>query len=502
MRKKCLIFPHHLFPIGSGAFPIEVFIFEDPVCYGERKDDVPSMTLEFNRIRLAFMRASVRRYVSYLKENDVKVTLVDVDSLWNISLKERQRKFKELVDKNNVHVFDPMDKLLEKNYQHLGGEWIDTPMFFLTNRDVKMWVEEKSRAKSSSSASEFKIQMMPLFNYIKSKIKFLTGVASTDKDNRSMYPKTGGEEVPSPYVKLDVESEQAWKEAWAWVKGHKVFRAYPGGDESIRYPLTHEEARDWMRKFFTERFQLFGKYEDAVVEGEPWMFHSGLSIPLNCGLITPLDVLEELKSMRANGAKMTNLEGYTRQLFGWREYARVYYQIIPAEKWRKNVFACNEKMNRTAWIQGQTGMPSVDDAIRDAWKFGYLHHIRRLMVVSNYATLKEIHPDEIYKWLFEFSLDSNPWTMAFNVYSMGTWSDGGLAMRKPYISSSNYIKRMVLMKPMNKSQQVNSWEKEWDKLFDEFVVSRGDILLHTQLAGLVRRKKRAFVEVSSSGGDE
>ena len=494
MKRKCLIFPHHLFSLDLVDPPTEVVIFEDPVCYGERTGDVPSMVLEFNRLRLAFMRASVRRYITYLRSKEVSVTLVDVDSLWGLTLKEKQARFKEHVDKH-VKVFDPMDKLLEKHYQSIGGEWVDTPMFVLTNRDVKMWVDEKSKAKSS--ASEFKIQMMPLFNYIKSRIKFLTGVASTDKDNRGMYPKTGGEEIPSPYVKLSEESEKAWKEAWSWVKRHKVFSTYPGGDESIRYPLIHEEAKDWMRKFFTERFGLFGKYEDAVVEGEPWMFHSGLSIPLNCGLLTPLDVLEELKAMRANGAKISNLEGYTRQLFGWREYARVYYQGIPSEKWRKNIFACDKKMDRKAWINGKTGMPAVDDAVKDAWKYGYLHHIRRLMIVSNFATLNEIHPDEVYKWLFEFSLDSNPWTMAFNVYSMGTWSDGGLAMRKPYISSSNYIKRMVRMQAAN-----TAWEKRWDELFNNFIETRGEVLLHTQLAGLVRRRKRQFIEINESSSND
>jgi len=479
---KVLIFPHHLFKLDKSDKPSEVVIWEDPICFGLRKGDIPSMTLQFNRLRLVHMRASVRQYASYLKTEGVKVSLVDVDSLWNLSDAQRQTKFKEQLKGSAVKVLDPMDMLLEKRYKHLGSEWVDTPMFILSNRDVKLWLDDKTKGKKAA----VRIQMTPVFNYVKSKIKFLMGVASTDKDNRSSYPRSGGEAIPSPYVKLSSESEHAWKEAWAWVKAHKVFKTYPGGDEKIRYPLTHEEAGEWMRKFFTERFGLFGKYEDAVVPGEPWMFHSGLSIPLNSGLLTPMDVLEELCVMKANNARITNLEGFTRQLFGWREYARLYYQCISPDRWRKNVMACHKKLDRSAWIKGTTGMPAVDDAIEDAWKYGYLHHIRRLMIVGNWCTINEIDPDEVYKWLFEFSLDSNPWTMAFNVYAMGTWSDGGIAMRKPYISSSNYIQRMV-----NPGlDDAPGWAAKWDKIFDDFVVSRAEVLLHTQLAGFVRRKRK------------
>lgn len=490
---KLIIFPHHLFHYERESLPAEIVLWEDPVCYGLRTGDIPSMTLELNRLRLAFTHASVRRYVAYLQTNGVKVDLVDVDTLWGIPLKSRQSLFKEKVMHSNFQVLDPTDRLLEKHYKDLGGDWVDTPMFILSNRDVQLWVDDKTKAKTSA---DFKIQMTPLFNYVKSKIKFLMGVASTDKDNRSSYPKSGGEHIPSPYIKLSVDSETAWKSAWQWVKAHKVFKTYPGGDEKIRYPLTHEEACEWMRKFFTERFNNFGRYEDAVVPGEPWMFHSGLSIPLNSGLLTPMDILAELKLMKANNARITNLEGFTRQLFGWREYARVYYQGITPDRWRKNILRCHNKMDRNAWIKATTGIPAVDDAIEDAWKYGYLHHIRRLMIVGNWCTINEIDPDDVYKWLFEFSLDSNPWTMAFNVYAMGTWSDGGLAMRKPYISSSNYIQRMV-----NPGlDDAPGWSKKWDKIFDDFVVSRGDVLLHTQLAGIVRRK-RSLREMQNANDD-
>jgi deoxyribodipyrimidine photolyase-related protein len=127
------------------------------------------------------------------------------------------------------------------------------------------------------------------------------------------------------------------------------------------------------------------------------------------------------------------------------------------------------------------GVSIIDSAIRDAWQYGYLHHIRRLMVVANFMTLSGIHPHQVFAWMYEFSLDSWDWVMVFNVYSMGTWSDGGHAMRKPYVSGSNYLRKMAHMKDKEELQM-------WDEMFEAFVKKHAHILLHTQLANIVRRK--------------
>jgi deoxyribodipyrimidine photolyase-related protein len=127
------------------------------------------------------------------------------------------------------------------------------------------------------------------------------------------------------------------------------------------------------------------------------------------------------------------------------------------------------------WYTASTKVPIVDATIREAFYYGYIHHIKRLMVMSNFMTLCEVHPDQIFAWMYEFSLDSWDWVMVFNVYSMGTWSDGGHAMRKPYISSAAYIQRMA-------DVSKGPWVDTWNKKFHAFLEKHKRVLWHTQYA--------------------
>jgi deoxyribodipyrimidine photolyase-related protein len=141
---------------------------------------------------------------------------------------------------------------------------------------------------------------------------------------------------------------------------------------------------------------------------------------------------------------------------------------------QSNIFNNNNKLT-TALYEGTTGIPPVDDAIKTAFEIGYLHHIQRLMVISNFFNLLEIHPHEAYKWFMEFSLDSYDWLMTQNVYSMGMWADGGLTMRKPYISTATYIlnmsnytkptKKEIENEKENGKHDVEDWTEIWRALF-------------------------------------
>ena len=139
---------------------------------------------------------------------------------------------------------------------------------------------------------------------------------------------------------------------------------------------------------------------------------------------------------------------------------------------KSNIFQNKKKLNRK-WYNGTLGILPVDDTIKSAFKYGYLHHILRLMVMSNFMNLCEIHPDEVYKWFMEFSVDSYDWVMIQNVYSMGMWSDGGLTMRKPYISTDNYILNM------SNYPKKNDWGEIWKSLYYNFLEKHQKILLKT-----------------------
>jgi deoxyribodipyrimidine photolyase-related protein len=352
-----------------------------------------------------------------------------------------------------------------------------------------------------------RLQHKPFYEFVKERVlsKEIPGMNlpdSQDEDNRKPLPKNfdvpempwgagAGAREPDP-AKLASMLKCA-----EWVEEHypnnpgprdlkKAVREY-----LVYIPSNHEEAQAWWKQFLKERFASFGPYEDAIVRDEPVLFHSYCSILLNNGLLTPLQVLKDLTRhynalpIAQQKAQLSSYEGFVRQVAGWREFSRLYYRMVPPKVYLKNALGHTGRLGAVWYKPGEaskTGLPPiVQDAVNDAWERGYLHHIQRLMVVSNYMNLCGIHPKQVYKWMYEFALDSWEWVMVFNVYGMGTWSDGGHAMRKPYISSPAYLLRMS-------NYPRGPWVDEWKKKYDAFLVKHREVLSHTPLARFLKIK--------------
>ena len=421
----------------------EIVIWEDPCFFGERRGDEYPSDIPLNKLRLAYMHVCNRLFAKRLEDAKLPVKIV-----------------KNYVPSGNRFVcYDPCDKLISKKLASVSATVIDSPQFILTSQECIAF-----------GGGKRKLVHKPFFDMVKSKIQFLEGVSSTDKENRKPLPKEAGV-APSPYLRVPKDEHVIL----LWAEAKSVYAL----DESVdltyfkQLPMSPKQARQWFQKFLDERFSNFAKYEDAIADGQPWLYHSGISIFLNNGLLTPSDVLDSLRKLKRN----PNVEAFVRQVFGWREYARMYYLSVPATVARKNVFK-NKALLGQSWWAASTATPLppvVQDAVNDAWNMGYLHHIRRLMVVSNFMTLNNIHPDEVYRWMYAFALDAWSWVMVFNVYSMGTWSDGGVAMRKPYVSSSAYLRRMGRLGS-------GTWATEWDAYYKAFISKHQNILKHTVLA--------------------
>lgn len=483
MHHLLILFPHQLFNIDiiSQSTTSHIILLEDPAFFGDRAGSAHGplgpKALKLNRMRILYMRVCMRLYVHYLQQQaNLRVTHIKVDQLWKTRyapLKAHGTEFK---------AFHVTDKLVEQRLKKAGIKvtWLESPSFIMTTDDLANYMRGREQKR---------MQHAHFFEHVKRKLNILVGVPSTDTQNRAPFPKTGtaATDIPDPYTHtLDDQQlrTQLWNEEVAWLLASR-FAANSGPIDDPKLPMTHRDVKRWLDKFIRERLPNFGKYQDAMVPDKHYMFHSGLSIYLNTGLITPIEVVNAITKTRAT---LQNREAFLRQLMGWREYARCYYLYVPPSVYRKNIFNNTRTLDKS-WYTTAQPKPStnsislitvITDAIKDAWSHGYLHHIRRLMVLSNYMTLAGIHPDQVYKWMYEFSLDSWDWVMVFNVYSMGTWSDGGVAMRKPYISSAAYLQRMARM---NKKQDI----QEWNRLFIAFIKRNHAILKHTQLAGIARR---------------
>ena len=215
----------------------------------------------------------------------------------------------------------------------------------------------------------------------------------------------------------------------------------------------------------------------------PFLLHSILSPYLNIGLITPKEIISKIiENDKQKKIPINSLEGFVRQVIGWREFMRGIYQNYDDRLEKTNYF--NHKRRLTdAWYNGTTGIDPIDDAIKDVNKYGYVHHIIRLMHLSNVMNLSQLSPKEIYKWFMEMFVDSSDWVMSPNVFGMGTFSDGGIFSTKPYICGSNYIIKMS-------DYRKGKWSEIVDGLYWNFIHNNREILSKNPRMGMVMMSYR------------
>ena len=220
------------------------------------------------------------------------------------------------------------------------------------------------------------------------------------------------------------------------------FTGHPGDARELWVPTTRAGALRWLRSFLTERLIGFGTFEDAMTERSATLFHSVLSPLLNLGLLTPTEVLARTLEHAADAkVPLNDLEGFVRQLIGWREFVRGVYAEFGATMRNGN----SRNATRTLtdhWFNATTEIPPLDQAIRTLQRYGWNHHIERLMVLANLMNLSEIQPQRVYDYFMQHYIDAYDWVMVPNVYGMGLNSDGGVFATKPYVAGSNYLLKM------------------------------------------------------------
>lgn len=209
-----------------------------------------------------------------------------------------------------------------------------------------------------------------------------------------------------------------------------------------------------------------------------------LSPLLNAGLLTPAQVLEEaLAFAREHPVPLNSLEGFVRQVLGWREYVRAAYLLIGEEQRRANFFGHGHPLP-AAFYTADTGLMPLDTVLGRVLSFAWCHHIERLMVLGNFLFLAGVAPAEVYRWFMELFIDAYDWVMVPNVFGMSQFADGGRLMTKPYFAGSHYLLRMSDFPP-------GPWCEVWDGLFWDFVAAHRDYLAHNlRLAPLVRYVER------------
>ena len=446
-----ILFPNQLYEKKYLPNIKNIYLLEDPIYFGFR-----NIKMKFNKIKLIYHVICMKNYFDYLKKNKFKVTYINFDELKN--LKYTLLKKKEI---ESITLFDVTDHLL---LSRLKKALKNKKLNILENPNFLIKLEQLEKYDKSKKGSRFFHKNF--YEFVKKELNILDKTKSYDNENRVSLPDNV--KIPDlPKRKKSKHDDYAKKYI------EKNFKNNYGSTE-ILFPTTHNEAKNWVKYFCKEKLSNFGTYQDAIHHSEWFLFHSTISPMLNCGLINPdyvVKTVSDYYKKNKSKVKINNYEGFIRQILGWREYQRYCY-IYNDEKMRKTNYFNHKKKLSKVWYSGDTGIKPVDDCIKIAFKTGYLHHILRLMMMSNIMNLHRLHPDECYKWFMEFAIDSYDWVMIQNVYSMGQWADGGLTMRKPYISSSNYIKNMS-------NYPKGDWEIKWKSLYYKFLVDHENKLKKT-----------------------
>ncbi len=258
-----------------------------------------------------------------------------------------------------------------------------------------------------------------------------------DADNREAFGAAGPGAVPP---RTAFEPDAVTREVIALVDTR--FAHHPGRLTSFAWPVTRAQALQSLHAFIKERLPLFGRFQDAMWPGDPWLYHAHLSAALNLKLLNPREVVAAAEAAHRDGlAPLASVEGFIRQILGWREYVRgVYWTQMPGYL-ERNALDAQEDLPAWFWT-GATDMACLRDALAQTLEHGYANHIQRLMVTGLYALMLGVQPKQVHAWYLAVYVDAVEWVELPNTLGMGQYADGGVMGSKPYIATGKYIQRM------------------------------------------------------------
>lgn len=449
-----LLYPNQLFDVEYLPKDIDqIVLIEEPMLFGTDSD----YQLYMHKQKLLLHRASMKRYLTeVLLPARYEVKYIEFHQI------EKSSDVAELISHSeHIYYFDLVDDALQRRLDSIISSLshkpqrtrLESPNFYLTREEIKNFFINKKK----SGFSNFYLWQRERFNILMDSdtYKPIGGKLSFETDSRQRLPEN--HELPSFQV---YGSNDFVSEARQYVE--KYFPDNPGNIDDFSWPTNHQEANQWFSDFLSSRLKYFGAFDDALDGQDPWLYHSALSACLNIGLLNPIKVVQQAVEYHdKNPVPMSSIEGFVRQIAGWREYMRGIYINRHAELRSANKFAHQRRLTND-WYYGTTGIPPVDDIIKKLHIRGYAHNNERLMVLGNIMFLCGFHPTDVYRWFMEMFVDSYDWITATNVYGVSQWSDISDLVLKPYISSSNYILKMS-------HYEKDDWCDIWDGLYYRFL---------------------------------
>lgn len=463
-----LVLPHQLFDEQLGAPQGTRFVLIE--------HDLMFRQYAFHAQKLVLHRASMTRFARRLRAAGYEVETLTSDPR-RTSGRQLTALVRDLAPRR-VTCFDVVDDWLSRDLSAAlarGGhelrhdEVLESPNF-LTRRDqLRDWFAQNPA------------RMQDFYRWQRLRLGIMVhggepagGRWSYDEDNRRRLPR--GYEPAQ--VRRFAAQDPDVREAIDWVT--EEFPDAPGDPREFAWPTTAEEAREALHDFTAHRLREFGPYEDAVSASHPYLNHSVLSPALNCGLLGPREVVAAvLTAAGEQDAPLASVEGFVRQVIGWREYMRATYHLYGRRMRTGNRLGHDRDLDRGWWRAG-TGLGPVDLVIGRMLRTGYAHHIERLMILGNAMCLLRIHPHRVHEWFMAMSIDAYDWVMVPNVYAMSQFAVGSAITTKPYVSGSSYLRRMSDLPD-------GDWTRDWDGLYWAFVHDHREVFETNRRSQMIPR---------------
>ncbi len=388
--------------------------------------------------RIAVFFSAMRHYAAGLEERGWRVRYVDIDQGTSSVGAAIERAAGDLepdrlvaVEAGEWRVRHAVETVCGR--LDLAVEWLTDTHFLCTTEEFAAWAEGRKRLVMEY----FYREMRRRHDVLMDGDEPAGGDWNYDADNRSSFGRQGPGDVPA---RPAFEPDRITRDVLDAVDRH--FPDHPGDTADFRWPVTRDDALAALGDFVQKRLECFGRYQDAMWQGEPFLYHSLLSSSLNLKLLDPREAIEAaVRAWRDGRAPLNAVEGFVRQILGWREFIRgVYWLEMPGYK-SLNHFGHETPLPAFFW-DGETPLNCLSRSIRDTLDNGYAHHIQRLMVIGNFALLAGLDPQAVCDWYLAVYVDAVEWVELPNTLGMALHGDGGIVGSKPYAAGGAYIKRM------------------------------------------------------------
>ena len=394
--------------------------------------------VKHHKKKIAFLFSSMRHYAKEVRQSGYKVEYIKIDDPSNTgSFRDEVERALKRHNIERIVITHPGEYRVLADIKRWEADFgvpveIRTDHRFLcTPDDFTDWAKDRKQLRMEY----FYREMRKKYSVLMDGDAPVGGQWNYDAENRK--PPKEGLSIPKPYTN---DIDEITRDVIELVA--KRFPNHFGDLEPFYFAVTRDQALQVFKLFIEQRLSHFGDYQDAMIEGEPWMYHSHISFYLNCGLLLPIECVKTAEDSYHRGKSPLNaVEGFIRQIIGWREYVRgIYWHKMP-EYAEENYFKATRKLPDFYW-EANTKMNCLRQCVSETKENAYAHHIQRLMVLGNFALLAGIDPHQVNEWFLIVYADAYEWVELTNVSGMILFADGGYLASKPYAASGSYINKM------------------------------------------------------------